>query len=143
MNSTEQFKTVLTFTYPSEMVVVRGRLEADGIECFVQDELTIQVNPFYSNAIGGVKLQVKESDYESAVEILRQRGYMDNDNQTTKMMKSDVQIMTCPSCGSAEVVKCKTAGYVFVFSFLLLGFPIPFLKKTYHCFECGIEFKKR
>jgi hypothetical protein len=73
-NNTDTYITVLTFTYPHELAVIRGRLESEGIECFVKDELTVQVNPFYSNAIGGVKLQVKESDLEKAMEILRETG---------------------------------------------------------------------
>ncbi len=73
---TDRFMTVLTFTYPHELAIVRGRLESEGIECFVADELTAQVNPFYSNAIGGVKLQVRESDIERATEILKESGYI-------------------------------------------------------------------
>lgn len=41
----------------------------------MKDELIAQVNPFYSNAVGGVKLQVKESDLELALEILNEGGY--------------------------------------------------------------------
>ncbi len=72
----DKFITVLTFTYPHELAIIRGRLESEGIECFAQDELTVQVNPFYSNAIGGIKLQVRESDYPKAVEILKEEGYI-------------------------------------------------------------------
>ena len=72
----EKFVTVLTVTFPHEVAVIRGRLEAEGIACFVKDELTVQVNPFYSNAIGGVKLQVLESDLNQAVEILKETGYI-------------------------------------------------------------------
>jgi hypothetical protein len=68
--------TIKTFTYSSEVLVLRGRLESEGIECFVQDELTIQVDPFYSNTIGGVKLKVRESDLEKAMEILKEGGYI-------------------------------------------------------------------
>jgi hypothetical protein len=70
------FTTVLTVSYPSEVAIIRGRLESEGIECFVQDELTVQVNPFYSNAVGGVKLQVRESDVPQAFEILKETGYI-------------------------------------------------------------------
>jgi hypothetical protein len=81
----DNFITVLTFTYPYEVAIVRSRLELEGIVCFVQDELTAQVHPFYSNAIGGVKLQVKESDLKQAVEILKQAGYIkDEDLQPSK-----------------------------------------------------------
>lgn len=69
----------MTFTYPSELAVLRILLEAEGIECLVMDELTAQVNPFYSNAIGGVKLQVKESDIPRTIEILKEGGYLKNE----------------------------------------------------------------
>lgn len=83
---TNNFITVLTFTYPYEVAVIRGRLESEGIECFVQDELTVQVNPFYSNAIGGIKLQVRESDLERTIEILKETGYIkDEDLQPSKV----------------------------------------------------------
>jgi hypothetical protein len=88
-NKTEKYITILTSTYPNELAVIRGRIEAEGIECFLQDELTVQVNPFYSNAIGGVKLQVKESDLKEATEILRQGGYIEeNDIQPPKFISN-------------------------------------------------------
>jgi hypothetical protein len=71
----DNFVTIKTFTYSHEISIVRGRLEAEDIECAVQDELMAQINPFYSNAIGGVKLQVRESDLERATEILTESGY--------------------------------------------------------------------
>ncbi len=72
----DKFVTIKTFTYPLEVAVIRGRLESEGIDCFVQDELTVQANPFYSNAIGGVKLQVREHDVRKAIEILEEGGYL-------------------------------------------------------------------
>jgi len=68
--------TIATFTYPSEIAIIKGRLESDGIECFVKDELTVQVNNFYSNAIGGIKLQVRQNDVEQALIILKNLGYI-------------------------------------------------------------------
>jgi len=82
-NLSNRFVTIITVSYPEQLAVIRGYLEAEGIECFVQDELTVQVNPFYSNAVGGVKLQVRESDKEEACEILRSAGYvLDEDEHT-------------------------------------------------------------
>lgn len=68
--------TIYTATYPLDIFVLRARLESENIECFVQDELTLQTNPFYSNAIGGVKLQVNQEDVEQAKEVLREGGYI-------------------------------------------------------------------
>jgi hypothetical protein len=92
---TDNFITVLTFTYPSEALIVRGRLESEGITCFVQDELTTQVAPFYSNALGGVKVQVMESDLQRAVKILKEAGYItDEDLQPDKEMTRLYKILS-------------------------------------------------
>lgn len=72
----DDFVTVATFTYPTELVIIRARLESEGIECFAKDEMTVQVHNFYSNAIGGIKLQVKQSDTDKAIEILKDAGYI-------------------------------------------------------------------
>jgi len=73
------FVTIKTFMFPSEAIVLKGRLESEGIECFVKDELISQVNPFYSNAMGGVKLQVRESDVPVAIEIMKEGGYLNEE----------------------------------------------------------------
>ena len=131
--------TVLTVTYPHELAIIRGRLESEGIECFVQDELTVQVNPFYSNAIGGIKLQVRESNYDEAVEIL---GHDFSSCFKSDELIEDSAIIKCPYCGSENVSKAKLSKKAFAISILMLGFPIPFLNKTFHCFGCGNDFKK-
>ena len=86
----DEFITVKTFTYPHELAVVRGKLESEGIDCVVQDEMTVQANPLYSNALGGIKLKVKTADFERATEILREAHY-ETDDETepqpiTKML---------------------------------------------------------
>ena len=73
---TNHYVTIRTFTYPHEAYIIKGKLEAEGIECFLKDELTVQIDNFYTNALGGVKLQVKESDSTRAIEILKEGGYL-------------------------------------------------------------------
>ena len=64
--------TVATFTDPLEAHIVRGRLEAEHIECFVMHEHHIWANWFLSTALGGVKLQVRPEDVRRvATEYLR------------------------------------------------------------------------
>lgn len=72
----EKWITILTFTYPHEAHLVKTKLASEGIETFIRDELTAQVNNFYSNAIGGVKLQVRSEDYDDAFRILSVLGYI-------------------------------------------------------------------
>ncbi len=73
--------TIATFTFPNEHSVIKARLESEGIECFVKDEMTVQVHPFYSQAIGGIKLQVWRSDEEKAIAILEETGYLNKSPQ--------------------------------------------------------------
>ncbi len=92
----DDFVTIMTFTYPMELAILKGRLEADGIECRVLNELTVQVIPFYSNAIGGIDLQVKKSDVQQAIEILRESNYLKDEHpkpsKTTLDDATDVNI---------------------------------------------------
>lgn len=53
-----------------EAEIVKGRLEAEGIGCALADKNVVTAQPFYSNAIGGVKLKIRPEDYERAKQIL-------------------------------------------------------------------------
>lgn len=75
-NKTNDFITVAVFDYAHELIIIRSRLESEGVECKTVDELTVQVNPLYSQAIGGIKLQVKKSDAIQAIEILKEGGHV-------------------------------------------------------------------
>ncbi len=68
--------TIRTFTYTHEAQLAKAVLEAGGIEVFLKDELITQIYSFYSTAIGGVKLQVRDSDYQQAQCILNESGYL-------------------------------------------------------------------
>ena len=55
------------------------KLQDAGIECFLRDENTVVVDPLLSNAIGGIKLEVAEDQYELAVELMKsaEQAYLD------------------------------------------------------------------
>ena len=50
--------------------IAMGRLEEEGINCWLQDEYTVTIDPLLSNAVGGIKLMVTEPQAERALEIL-------------------------------------------------------------------------
>lgn len=76
----ENWITILTFTYPTQAHFAKAKLESEGIEVLIRDELTAQVNNFLSSAIGGVKLGVRKEDAERAYEILKESGYIKEEN---------------------------------------------------------------
>ncbi len=51
------------------------------------------------------------------------------------------KILICKFCGSDNVIMKKQAGYIVMLSFLLLGLPLTFFKRTFYCFDCGKEWK--
>ncbi len=53
-----------------EADLAKARLEAEGIHVVLLDAQTISMNPFYSPALGGVKLAVADEDALRAREIL-------------------------------------------------------------------------
>jgi hypothetical protein len=71
----DRFVTVLILNNPIDLIVLRTRLEDEAIDYLVPDELTTQVNPLYSVAIGGVRLQVRESQVSEVQELLKELGY--------------------------------------------------------------------
>lgn len=64
-------KTIASFQLPEQAHLVRSRLEASGITAFLRDELTIGSDWALTNALGGIRLQVADEDYEPALELLR------------------------------------------------------------------------
>lgn len=68
--------TIRAFIHLYELDMARTYLESHGIDCFVKDELTVQTYHWYSNAIGGIKLQVNEEDAQRAIALLISAGYL-------------------------------------------------------------------
>lgn len=66
----QKLVTIFTSNYPIECYIIKGRLESDGINCFIFDENIISVDPFKSIAVGGVKLKVSQDQVEKAKTII-------------------------------------------------------------------------
>lgn len=62
--------TVFTSNIPVECHITKGRLETEGVTCFIFDENYVNVDPFKAVAIGGVKLKVLSNNFEKAQIIL-------------------------------------------------------------------------
>ncbi len=63
-------QTIANFSQPVEAHLLRTRLEAEGITAYLRDENLVTLDWLYSNAVGGVKVDVADEDYERALAIL-------------------------------------------------------------------------
>ncbi|HLV13636.1 MAG TPA: hypothetical protein VKY41_00520 [Xanthomarina sp.] len=132
----DTFKTIARFQYSSEAQIIKGRLEADGIEVFLSDNLTIDTDPLISNAIGGVKLKVYSHQSEAAIEILKSiRKYSVDDEGNS---------VNCPNCNSEKIelfstIKDAKSLLWFIFGVLFSSLPF-YTRHKYRCEACQTEF---
>lgn len=134
----EKLITIATFSQPIEADLVKSKLESENIECFIADQNVIQWNWLYSNAVGGIKVQVRESDAKRALEVIKSKS------EELDFSEKDAKIVTlkCPKCNSSTVTYEKFAKKILFISWLFLGIPLPFLKRKYRCIDCGYEWKE-
>ncbi len=66
----ENFITIAVFNYPHEITILKHRLEQEGLSYFFENETTASIAPFYSFAIGGIKLKIHPNDIETVQMIL-------------------------------------------------------------------------
>tara|TARA_R110002050_G_scaffold90000_1_gene189417 strand:- start:844 stop:1569 length:726 start_codon:yes stop_codon:yes gene_type:complete len=126
------FQTIAVFTYPTDLFVAKSFLESHNIECFVRDEMTIQVHNFYSNAIGGIKLDVAEKDYEKARDLLIQNGFID-EGEEEKTQESQNEWITKFDKVTSKIPIFKSLNFstraiiLFISAILLIGVPAYFI----------------
>lgn len=144
---TENIITLKTFMFPTEAYPLMSRLEYEGIECFLDGENTVSVHPFLSNAIGGVKLNIKESDLGKALEIIKQNEQIFKENKThnditpESFSKGFVKVETfCPKCESMNVYRKKFPLYKTILAIVFT--PLLFLTKKHYCADCGHIWKQ-
>jgi hypothetical protein len=119
-------KTIATFTKPEEAHLLRMRLEAAGFEAFIQDENMIQLDLLASNAMGGVRLQVADSDFEP----VRQYLIADAGEAPTR------EEVHCPRCNSAEVEYESFSRRFAYLSLILFGLPLLLFRRRLRCSSC-------
>ena len=64
------FRTIASFINPLEAYIAKGRLEVEGIPSLIAHEHHVWVDWPYSQALGGVKLQVHKNLEQDALPII-------------------------------------------------------------------------
>jgi Putative prokaryotic signal transducing protein len=67
----EDIVTVAVFHSQPEFLLPRSCLESADIECFAYDENMLRIGGWHSHVLGGISLQVRRSDAQDALAILR------------------------------------------------------------------------
>ena len=73
----KNFIVVATFTYPHEYTVLKLLLNKENIPHIFENETMVSISPFYSHAIGGIKLKVHKKEEEAVKKMIDQ---LNNEN---------------------------------------------------------------
>lgn len=140
----EKIVVYQTFTDPNEAHIVKGLLDSYEIECFLSDENIVTLNALYSNAVGGVKLNIFEKDADRIESILNSENTPNEPDILNDKRSGEI---SCPKCLSTNVsyggsLKRKFGVFEIVFAFLFLIYPFT-MRKAFYCFDCNHEFKQK
>jgi hypothetical protein len=126
--------TVAVFDYSEEALLTKAKLESQGIRVYVLDGQMMSANWLLNTALGGIKLQVDESQAEKAVQIVE---------ATKKLRKTpkDYSGPLCPVCHSSDV-RYELFSPRLVFLTMLIS-PLPFITNNWRCNNCDHTWKAK
>ena len=128
---------IASFPEPLSANLAKTKLESEGIEVFIANENTIRMDFLYSQLLGGVQLWVPEGDAARAAQLLSEDASKEVESIESKTPHTGGK---CPKCGSENTSAFKRPNKFGITSFFL-GLPLPFFKRTLHCYHCGHKGK--
>jgi hypothetical protein len=77
--------TVMTFSNSFDANLAKSYLETENIIVFLND---IHMTTIYSDIAGGIKLQVCEDDYDYAVTLLQEGGFLKDQHDNNQLYEN-------------------------------------------------------
>jgi len=117
-----------------EAHLIKGKLNNEGIDCFITNENTTTLIPYMNNMLGfGVQVMIHKEDYEKARELVKDKLQPDNTD------------IVCPYCGSHRIgLGLGKHKWLKIFNILLafmVAIPVGNLKPKYYCKDCKQEIR--
>jgi len=129
--------TVQRYRDLAEAYVGRSLLESAGIPAWIADENLVRMDWFYSNLVGGMRLQVDERDEAVARQFLEK-----GTPETIMYGEEEVYVQpTCPKCGSTQIsLGGGTERGRSLVALYILAIPVPPREAAWHCEACGAQW---
>jgi hypothetical protein len=119
-----------------EALLAKGCLESAGIDSCLVDDNIVRLDWFWSDLVGGIKLEVDPKDFDVAEEILDQPIPEGFDVPGI----GEYQQPHCPKCQSLDVTfqeLNRPASYLTAW----LRVPIPLHRRAWRCHYCNSEWE--
>ena len=135
--SSYHFVTVHRFTYQQDLIGLVPLLENEGIVYNLTDMETISIDPLASNAIGGIRLQVRNDQVDKTVEIVQAylKTKAEVEEKTERIIHNKYYFRAtaeeCPNCSSEEVFEREKGLWLRLFGSS---------KQTFYCSNCENEW---
>ena len=130
-------KKVASFRDAYQAHILKGALEAAGIPAAIQDEQLATIDWMYSQAIGGVKVNVPDEYYAQAKKLIEE---INQEGENKDILEAETGTAdTCPNCGSKLLQPTKYSIWSLIPSFLT-GTPFFLGRKKWQCTKCGHKF---
>lgn len=122
----DKWTVIISFTYGYEAHLAKSKLESEEFEVMLRDELNSQVCEAGANAVGGVKLCVRESEVVRALHSLKTGGYIKDPVETESVLMKTLGQLTAkvPLIGqfSPELVLMILIALIIILIFIPLAF---------------------
>jgi len=136
---------IITFeNYHDPMLahIIRAKLEANDIPCFIEDDHMAGLNPLYNQSTG-IKLKIFERDLDRCKAIIAEDEQALEEHVEIDPETDDAII--CPFCASTNVERIEPnvnrPGWInTLHTFFANIFPF-YSPKQWHCFNCKQDFE--
>jgi hypothetical protein len=154
----DRWVTLATFWTAAEAQLARLKLENEDVDCVILDENIVATDWLMANAVGGIKVQVREQDLDAA-QLALQHGHDAPSTAPAKSsLASDMESCIearCPECGSTNIGRpwvSRRTTWAGVVALMLSGVVVPLIPLTaglfvvylirmrpWKCGDCGNE----
>jgi hypothetical protein len=134
--------TVGAFTGPLEAHLAKGRLETEGIPAVVAHENHVWAAWMYSQALGGVKIQVARENAARARRVLA--SHVNGEYASAlKQEFPDLRENACPACAAADFTSTVRLSAVLLIALTLgtVGIIFPLRRDRHRCRRCGARWR--
>ncbi len=132
----QELVTIRTFRDPSDAMMAKSVLDSAGIPSLMKDENMVRMQWMWSNLIGGIRLQVRPEDAETAERLLSQEVLPAIELEDGNVFEQP----RCPYCRSLDIT-FEAINQKVGFASILVAVPIPIPKNRWKCHACGREWK--